>query len=131
MPRKTAALTLTLAALVITVAAAQPAFKRTILQQRDLSIAGHEVVTAVAEFPPNAVAAPHTHFGEEIGFVVEGAIVVEQQGEAPKTVTAGQTFFIPAGAVHGARNSGPQPARVVTTYIVEKGKPLATPAPAR
>jgi quercetin dioxygenase-like cupin family protein len=123
-----AALTLAVTAAFGGRAGAQPSFKRTILQQHDLSTAGREAVTAIAEFSPGAVAAPHTHPGEEIGYVIEGSIVVEQQGQAPKTVSAGQTFFIPAGTVHGARNEGSQISKVVATYVVEKDKPLATPA---
>jgi quercetin dioxygenase-like cupin family protein len=47
------------------------------------------------------------------------------------TVTAGQAFLIPAGAIHNATNKGSGTARILATYIVEKGKPLATPAAAK
>jgi quercetin dioxygenase-like cupin family protein len=63
-----------------------------------------------------------------VGYVLEGTVVVEQEGSAPKTVNAGQAFLIPAGTVHGATNSTSSPVRILATYIVEKGKPLATPA---
>jgi len=116
------------AAIVVALAAQQPGFRRKMLQQHDLSTPGHEAITAIAEFEPGAIAAPHTHPGEEIGYVVEGAVVVEQQVHAPQTVNAGETFFIPAGTVHGATNRGSGVARVLATYVVEKGKPLATPA---
>jgi quercetin dioxygenase-like cupin family protein len=41
---------------------------------------------------------------------------------------AGETFFIPAGVVHDGRNTGTAPAKVLATYVVEKGKPVASPA---
>ena len=44
------------------------------------------------------------------------------------TLKAGETFFVPSGTVHNATNKGSSKARVLATYIVEKGKPLATAA---
>ena len=40
---------------------------------------------------------------------------------------AGEAFIIPNGKPHNATNAGPGMASIVVTYIVEKGKPLATP----
>ncbi len=109
-----------------TVGAQQSGFKRTVLQQGDLSMAGHESVTAVAEFQPGGTVGRHTHPGEEVGYILEGTIVLEQEGKASVTLGPGKTFFIPAGTVHNATNRGPVLARVLANYIVEKGKPLAT-----
>ena len=109
-----------------TVGAQQSGFKRTVLQQGDLSMAGHESVTAVAEFQPGGTVGRHTHPGEEVGYILEGTIVLEQEGKASVTLGPGKTFFIPAGTVHNATNRGTVPARVLANYIVEKGKPLAT-----
>ncbi len=36
-------------------------------------------------------------------------------------------IFMPAGAVHEAKNIGTGTLRVVSTYVLEVGKPLATP----
>jgi len=121
---------LTAVALVLTgiVAAQQPAFKRTVLQQGDLSAPGREVVQAVADFEPRATPGRHTHPGEEIGYVLEGTFLVEQEGKPAVTLKAGGTFLIPAGTIHNATNTGGGPGKILATYIVEKGKPLATPA---
>lgn len=116
-------------ALTGVLAAQQPAFRRTVLQQADLSSPGREVVQAIADFDAGAAAGPHTHPGEEIGYVLDGTFLVEQNGKAPVTLTAGGTFLIPAGTVHNATNKGSGKGRILATYIVEKGKPLATPAP--
>jgi quercetin dioxygenase-like cupin family protein len=102
-------------------------FKRTEVQRGDLSAPGREAVQAVAEFSPGASAGKHTHPGEEIGYVLEGTVVVEIDGMAAKTLSAGQGFIVPAGRVHDAHNSGSGTAKVLATYIVEKGKPAATP----
>jgi len=125
------ALTVVTFVLAGTLAAQAPAFKRTVLQQSDISVPGREVVSAVAEFEPRATPGPHTHFGEEIGYVLEGTFLIEQAGKAPVTLQAGGSFLIPAGTVHNATNTGTGKARILATYIVEKGKPLATPAPAK
>ena len=106
--------------------AQQSGFKRTVIQQGDLSMAGHESVTAVAEFQPGGTVGRHTHPGEEVGYILEGTIVLEQEGKPAVTLGPGKTFFIPAGTVHNATNRGTTPARVLANYIVEKGKPLAT-----
>jgi len=108
-------------------AQAPAAFKRTVLQQADLSVAGREAVTALAELQPGAVAGRHTHFGEEVGYVLDGSVTVEIDGKPPMALTAGKAFIIPAGAVHNAKNTGSGLAKILATYIVEKGKPLATP----
>jgi quercetin dioxygenase-like cupin family protein len=118
--------TLALAA-IIGVGAQAPAFKRTVLQQGDLSMPGREAVTAVAEFQPGASPGRHTHPGEEVGYVIEGRVNLEQDGKPAVTLNAGQTFLIPAGTIHNATNTGSGTARILATYIVEKGKPLTTP----
>ncbi len=122
--------TVTVVALLLTgaLAAQQPAFKRTVLQQADISVPGREVITAVADFEPRATPGRHTHPGEEIGYVLAGTFLVEQDGKAPVTLSAGGTFLIPAGTVHNATNTGAAAGKILATYIVEKGKPLATPA---
>jgi quercetin dioxygenase-like cupin family protein len=127
------AVTLALVAFVLTgvLVAQQPAFKRTVLQQSDISVAGHEVISAVADFEPRATPGRHTHFGEEIGYVLEGTFLIEQEGKAPVTLKAGGSFLVPAGTIHNATNTGAGPGKILATYVVEKGKPLATPAPAK
>ena len=111
--------------------AQQAGFKRTVLQQGDVSAPGKEFVTAVAEFQPGSEVGRHAHPGDEIGYVLEGTVVLTQDGKPTVTLGPGKTFHIPAGTVHNATNSGSKPARILATYIVEKGKPLATPAPAK
>jgi len=125
---KTVAIVAVAVALTGIVAAQQPAFKRTVLQQADISVPGREVVSAVAEFEARATPGMHTHFGEEVGYVIEGTFLIEQAGKPSVTLQAGGSFLIPAGTVHNATNTGAGKGRILATYIVEKGKPLATPA---
>ena len=49
-------------------------------------------------------------------------------GETVLPLKAGDSYKVPPGAIHDAR-SGDKGAKVIATYVVEKGKPLASPAP--
>jgi quercetin dioxygenase-like cupin family protein len=105
-----------------------PAIKRTILQRIDVST-DREVVVAMVEIPTGLSAGRHTHFGPESGAVLEGSSSLEVEGETPRLLKAGDSYVIPAGKVHDAKVVGDTPVKVIATYIVEKGKPFATPAP--
>jgi quercetin dioxygenase-like cupin family protein len=106
--------------------AQQPGFKRIEVQDRDLSIPGRHAVQARAEFEPGGAIGRHTHPGEELSIVLEGSLTLEVDGQPAQTIKSGESFFIPAGVVHAGRNAGTGKAVVFATYIVEKGKPVAT-----
>jgi quercetin dioxygenase-like cupin family protein len=108
--------------------AQQRGFERTVLQRADLTAPGREVVQAIATIPKGVAAGRHTHPGEEVGYILQGTVVVEVDGKPPVTLKPGDPFLIPAGQIHDARNIGAATSRMLSTYIVEKGKPLATPA---
>ena len=111
-----------------TLIAQQAAISRTVLQQADISVAGREVVTVKAEFSNGATSGRHTHPGEEVTYVLEGALTLEVEGAPTRVVKAGQAFLVPAGTVHNATAIG-STVTAVANYIVEKGKPLSTPVP--
>jgi quercetin dioxygenase-like cupin family protein len=67
---------------------------------------------------------PHSHPGEEIAYVIEGLLEYRVEGKPTVTLKPGDTLFIPAGAIHAARNVGSGNAAELATYIVEKEKPL-------
>lgn len=124
-----AALALAIAAAFAVTAVAQvPGIKRTLLQRTDVGDS-REAILGLAEIAPGAAAGRHTHPGVEFGYVVEGSASLEIEGEAPRLLKAGDSYMIPAGRIHDAKTVGDQPTKVLATYVVEKGKPLATPAP--
>ena len=104
----------------------QAVTKRTDLQRHDLSAPGREVVQVRVDFPRGVVFGKHRHPGEEIVYVIEGVLQYQVDGKPPVTLKAGEVLFIPAGAVHTARNVGNRNGAELATYIVEKGKPLLT-----
>ena len=76
---------------------------------------------------PRLHVARHTHFGIETSYVVEGELELAIDGMGSKTYKAGDGFQVPTGAIHGGK-TGDKPVTLAGIYVVEKGKPLATPA---
>ena len=125
--------TMALAALVVGIVLAphgaraqQPGIKRTDLQRHDLSVPGREAIQVRVDLDPGVAFGNHTHPGEEIIYVLAGALEYQVEGKPPMTLKAGDVLFIPAGTIHSAKNVGSDTASELATYIVEKGKPLLT-----
>jgi quercetin dioxygenase-like cupin family protein len=95
---------------------------RTEVVRRDLD-PQHEAIQVRVDFGPHAAFGKHSHPGVELAYVLEGTMEYVLDGKTV-TLTAGQSLFIPAGAVHSARNVGSQKAAELATYLVEKGKPI-------
>ena len=112
------------------IVAQTPALTRTMVTKADVSVPGREAVVARVEIAPGGVAGWHTHPGDEISYIVEGSATLMLAGQPPRQVSAGEGFVIPAGVVHNAKNDGASPTKLVGVYVVEKGKPLASPASA-
>src|SRR5262245_18475967 len=106
--------------------AQQTGTKRTDLQRQDLSVPGREVIQVRVDFDPGYVSPKHTHFGEEIIYVLEGTLEYHVEGKPTTTCKVGEVLFVPAGVVHWVKNVGNGNGAELATYIVEKGKPLVT-----
>jgi len=109
--------------------AQNPGLTRTIVTKADVSVPNREAVIARVEVAPGGVAGWHTHPGDEISYVIDGEATLLIAGQPPRKVAAGEGFVIPAGVVHNAKNDGATAIKLVGVYVVEKGKPLASPAP--
>ncbi|MFZ4287859.1 cupin domain-containing protein [Variovorax sp. HJSM1_2] len=102
---------------------------RTMVGKADVSVPGREAVVARVEVAAGAKAGRHTHPGDEISYVTDGEVTLLVDGQEPRKVKAGESFVVPAGVVHDAHNDSAAPVKLVGVYVVEKGKPLASPAP--
>jgi quercetin dioxygenase-like cupin family protein len=103
--------------------------KRTVLQKVDVpGSPNYETVTGIAEISPSVNIGRHTHPGAETGYLIEGAMTLLVEGKPPLALKAGDSYQIPVNAIHDAK-TGDNGAKVLAVYIVEKGKPLASPAP--
>jgi quercetin dioxygenase-like cupin family protein len=101
---------------------------RTEVTRADVSIPGREAVVSRVQIAPGGQLAWHTHFGDEISYVESGTLTLLVAGKKEQKVEAGGGFVVPAGLVHSAKNEGTSPVELITVHVVEKGKPLATPA---
>ena len=114
--------------LLLHIVRAQPAgITRIDLQRHDLSVPEREVIQTIVELGPGVTSSRHTHPGEEVVYVLEGApLEYDVEGTPPVTLKPGDVLFIPAGAVHAAKNVGNRKGAELATYIVRKGQPLLT-----
>ena len=107
--------------------AATTGVKRTILSQVDGPAEGYVTIIAIAEIDAGVQVARHTHPGVESTFVLEGGVELNVDGQPARTAKSGEAFQVPANAPHTAK-SGDTKAKLLINYIVEKGKPIASPA---
>jgi quercetin dioxygenase-like cupin family protein len=103
--------------------------KRTQLQRSAFSIPGREIVQVLTEIPAGVASGWHSHPGEEVGFIVAGTVAMMIRGQETLTLHAGDGFLIPPRTPHNALDVGPESGRMLSTYIVEVGQPLATFVP--
>jgi quercetin dioxygenase-like cupin family protein len=103
---------------------------RTILERHDQTgVAGKEIVLGTALLPSGSVIDFHTHPGDEVGYVLKGPLVLKKKGEPDRILNTGDTFFNARGVVHSLAAQPGSDGTAVSTWIVDKGKPLSTPAP--
>ena len=102
---------------------------RTMVGKADVSVPGREAVVARVEVAAGAKAGRYTHPGDEISYVIDGKVTLLVDGQPPRVLKAGESFVVPAGVVHDAHNDSAAPVKLLDVYVVEKGKPLASPAP--
>jgi quercetin dioxygenase-like cupin family protein len=109
----------------------QPQPVRTIFERHDQSgVPGKEIVIGTAMLPPGSVIGYHTHPGDESGYVLKGSLILKTKGQPDRALKEGDSFFNARGAVHSlAAAPGGEGGTAVSTWIVDKGQPLATPAP--
>src|SRR5712692_7108732 len=94
-----------------------PSVKRTILLKQDMTIPGREAVLALVELPPGGREGRHTHPAEVYGFVQEGTITLEVQGQPTKTLKAGDVFSIPPETIHEGTNNGTVTAKLSAVFV--------------
>jgi quercetin dioxygenase-like cupin family protein len=96
------------------------------VQRGPSSIPGREIVQVLTDIPVGVESGWHTHPGEEVGYILAGTVEMQVEGRPPRRVAAGEGFLIPPRTPHNARDLGPGTGRMLSTYLVEIGEPLAT-----
>ncbi|HTK09856.1 MAG TPA: NAD(P)H-binding protein [Ktedonobacteraceae bacterium] len=110
-----------------------PAAKKTTTILMEQLIQAHHpaqvTVHTVALDPGAQGAPPHRHPGPVFGYVVEGDVLFEMRGHAPRLYKQGEVFYEPDGCLHLLANN-PSPTRralFVAVLIGEPGQPILTP----
>ena len=101
---------------------------RKILSQTDGPAPGYETLLVEATIEPGVAVGRHTHPGIESAYVLEGGFELPIQGQATRMLKAGDAFQIPPDTAHAGGKAGTAKSRILITYVVQKGKPLASPA---
>jgi len=85
----------------------------------------HAMTAIIAWGPGDQGAPPHRHPGGPcFGYVLEGEMLFELEGEAPRVITAGEAFWEPGGDVihySDANNRDDIPLRFLVTMLCQPG----------
>ncbi len=103
-------------------------FTRKILSQMDGPMPGYVTLVVEVNIDAGTLIPRHTHPGIESGYVVSGGIDLPIQGLPTRALKPGDGFQVPVATPHAGAKNGNVKTVVVSTYVVEKGKPLASPA---
>jgi quercetin dioxygenase-like cupin family protein len=114
------------ALLVSTASAQQSGLKRTVIRTIEYP-PGYSTVTVVVELAPGICTGRHTHPGVDSGYVLEGDLLLKIEGKPDQSAKAGGSYEVPPAAVHDACTAAG--LKVLDTFVIERGKPLASPAP--
>ena len=100
--------------------------KRTEIQHVGSSIPGRDIVQVLTEIPVDVSSGWHHHPGEEVGYILSGNVRMERRDGETMLLSAGEGFLIPPNVPHNATDLGPELGRMLSTYIVDSGRPIAT-----
>ncbi|GIH28093.1 cupin [Acrocarpospora phusangensis] len=91
---------------------------------------GATVTTIVVEYPPGDPGTPpHRHYGPAFGYIVQGEMLLEIEGEPERVVREGEAFWEPGGDVIHYQDVNLRddiPLRFTVTMMCEPGKPMLT-----
>ena len=112
-------------------ATTRPAPWTVLLEQRLQSMpAGAEIMTVLLEFPPGDPGTPpHRHSGPVFGYMLEGEMRFELEGEPERVIRAGEAFWEPGGDVIHYQDGNNRPdvrSRFVVVMIGTAGVPMLT-----
>jgi quercetin dioxygenase-like cupin family protein len=104
-----------------------PSITRKILNEQE--IGGYVVSMALVELPPGGREGRHKHPGILIGLVEQGVLSMDHEPTGVRDYKAGETFYIPEGQIHEGFNRGKIATKVVGSFVIRKGQPMAIPMP--
>ena len=91
---------------------------------------GAHVMTATIELPPgDSGTPPHRHSGPVFGYMLDGEMIFELEGEPERVIKAGEAFWEPGGDVihyQAANNLAGSWSRFVVVMICAPGQEMLT-----
>ncbi|MDX2379427.1 MAG: cupin domain-containing protein [Acidimicrobiia bacterium] len=84
-----------------------------------------EVVMSVVELPAGVSLPVHTHPGEEFAYVMEGSLVLWEEGKGDLVVRAGDSAKVPLGVVHTVRTEQ-EGCKIIVFRVHTAGQPERT-----
>jgi len=102
--------------------------KRTPLGKADVPGSNYEVVFGITELVGGFKSGRHSHPGIVLAYVAEGEFWYLVDGQPEKIYKVGESFQVSHGAIHNEAAVGGKPVKVMSVFIVEKGKPMVQPA---
>jgi quercetin dioxygenase-like cupin family protein len=108
--------------------AATTGVTRKILSQTDGPVPGYVTLLVEAEIEAGVTVGRHTHPGVESAYVMEGGFELPIEGQPTRMLKPGDGFQVPPATPHAGGKPGAAKSRILITYVLEKGKPLASPA---
>ena len=95
-------------------------------------VPGKRLTVVELDFKPGIMkrpSHPHRHPGSVYVYVTKGSVRWGIEGEEPRILHAGDSFFEPAGVLHtiSENASTSEPAAVIAVMLVPDGAPLVLP----
>jgi quercetin dioxygenase-like cupin family protein len=118
--------TVIISLLISTASAQQSGLKRTIIRTIEYP-PGYSTITVMVELAPGSCTGRHTHPGIDSGYVLDGDLLLKTEGKLDQSLKAGASYEVLAHVPHDACTAAG--LKVLDTFVIEKGKPLASPAP--
>ena len=126
MSKVLAIASITVLAISASAIAQQTGIKRTVIRTFDYP-PGYTTITGIVELAPNTCSGRHTHPGIDSGYVMEGDFVLKIDGKPEQTFKVGDSYQTLPQEPHDACSVSGN--KLLDTWVIEKGKPLASPAP--
>lgn len=104
---------------------------KTTLQSMPFPDHGEHTVLVRTVVDPGRQVALHSHPGLELAYIVSGRAHVHVQGRPDAELGPGGSFAAPPDTPHAVGNIGRDPLVIVSTYVVDPTKPIATPVAGR
>lgn len=94
----------------------------TLLSSKLEGVEGTDVIVSRVTMPPNTTLPKHWHPGEEFAYVLEGSVVLWQEGKEDLVAKAGDVMGVPLKQIHTAVTKD-EGATILVFRVHERGEP--------